>query len=483
MRWPSFLRSALVRRHVLVLVGILLLMGTVYSVTTLWLAQRAIESVQTRLQHDLAAVIARDHGFVLNGRLDMDAIRRAFHRYMVLNPSLELYLLDPNGKVELFNADPSRIKRRWVDPQPGLRGVNRKGEPWPLGDDPRSLEGKRPFSAAWLPDAAHGEKILYVVLSAGHHDQVNRYLQESVLLRMAFWGALAALLSGLVLGVLLFARLGRRLQSIEAQVEAFDLNKPSPTLTPVARPVDEVDTLHNALSRFMSALQQQWQRLRRMQADKDALINGLAHDLKTPLTTLRGFVELAHVQRRDAHLEAALKQVDRLERLITQLGFYARLQSGLMPFEPRPLALVPWLQHLLAAQRRIAPEVEWVLASACEPVCAVDETLLERALSNIFDNALAHGGARQVKVVLQCEASKIRLSICDDGRGVPNEALPKLFNEGYRVAAGRAGGHSGMGLSIVARIAARHGGAVAARPCEAGGLCIQLTLPCSEEAR
>ncbi len=476
MRWC---RSPLIRRHVLLLIGVLLVMGGVYTLTTLWLAQQAIESVQTRHQRDLAQIIARDHGFVRHGQLDMPAIRRAFQRYMVLNPSLELYLLDPSGRVELFSADPSRIKRTWVDPKPILAALAHPPPRWPLGDDPRSPTGKRPFSAAWLPSPQHPQKILYVVLSAGHVDQVNRYIQESVLLRMAFWGGLAALMVGLLLGGWIFYRLGRRIERTQQAAVQFTLDGealPEP-VTPVR---DELDALHNALHDLMARLRQSWHTNHQLQQRKQTLIRGLVHDLRTPLTALQGYLELASEGDHKA-LQAAEKQLSRLRRLLAQLSLFVRLEGDTLPMAPEDVALKPWLDDLVTRYRTLHPEMEWQLQAECAPVCTIDLSLMERAVDNLLSNAASYSHARQVTVYLGCTAGQVQLRICDDGQGVTDAALERLFDSGFRADAARSGTHSGLGLSIVRMIIERHGGQVEAKHHSPTGLCIQLHWPCKQE--
>ena len=479
MKAGLWCRSPLIRRHVLLLVGVLLVMGGVYTLTTLWLAQQAIESVQTRHQQNLAEIIARDHGFVRDGQLDMAAVRHAFHRYMVLNPSLELYLLDPSGRVELFSADPSRIKRTWVDPKPILAALAHPPTQWPKGDDPRSPTGQRPFSAAWLPSPQHPQKILYVVLSAGHVDQVNRYIQESVLLRMAFWGGLVALMVGLLLGGGIFYRLGRRIERTQQATEHFSLEEgtlPEPVI-PVQ---DELDALHNALRDLMARLRQSWQENRQLQQRKQELIRGLVHDLRTPLTALQGYLELAG-EGDETALPAARQQLERLHRLLAQLSLFVRLETDTLPLVREQVALRPWLESVVNRYRTLYPDIDWCMEADCTPVCAIDLSLMERAVDNLLSNAVSHSGAATVTVYLACEGEQISLHICDDGWGVTDAALARLFDTGYRTDSARGGTHSGLGLSIVRMIVERHGGRAEARYHSPKGLCIRLHIPCNLE--
>jgi signal transduction histidine kinase len=199
------------------------------------------------------------------------------------------------------------------------------------------------------------------------------------------------------------------------------------------------------------------------------LIANVSHDLRSPLASLRGYIEtlllkeqtLTQSERR-SYLEIALHQAQHMQALISELFELARLDFQGYRIEREPVQLGELARDVaqkfeLAAQRK---QVE--LRAEIEPglgLVRADIGLIERSLSNLLDNALAHTPARgHVVLSVQEHDQRVTLRVSDNGSGIPSADLPRIFERFYRVdkARSRSDAGTGLGLAIVKRIVELH---------------------------
>jgi signal transduction histidine kinase len=202
--------------------------------------------------------------------------------------------------------------------------------------------------------------------------------------------------------------------------------------------------------------------LRHADRSRRLLLAGLAHDLGTPLTSIRGFAETRlSGDGRNAEdrrtWTVVYREAVRMQRLIEDMLALSRLEAGRFAVVPRPFDLRETVE---AAAERAAlahgtgPRVD---LPETEAEVVADRDRIDQVLANLVDNAYRHGGARNVRIGLRRadDASRWRVEVADDGPGLTPEARAHLY-EPYRPAGGGRG--SGLGLSIAREIIVRHGG-------------------------
>lgn len=231
-------------------------------------------------------------------------------------------------------------------------------------------------------------------------------------------------------------------------------------------------------------------RAERMRRD---FVANVSHELKTPVTSIRGYVEtLQDGAARDEELCTRFlgvieRQSRRLDAIIDDLLDLSRIErreeeEALVREE---LSLQPFLQVLLedhasmAAQQQLSLRLE--LAPRCPARLLVEKALLERALVNLLSNAIRYGGARsEVLIKADVEADCLRLEVRDRGCGISAEHLPRIFERFYVVdkARSRSLGGTGLGLSIVKHAIQAQGGEVGvdSRPGEGSTFWLRLPL-------
>lgn len=226
-------------------------------------------------------------------------------------------------------------------------------------------------------------------------------------------------------------------------------------------------------------------------AARRELLANLSHDLRTPLASLQGYLELlllreGRLESAEArnYLHTAAAQSERLGRLVDDLFELTRLEAEDMRPAFEPVALAELAHDVVQkfaerAQRRgVALAVARDAAAPTGAPVPADIALIERLLSNLVDNALRHTPAGgRVVLELGGDAAQAELAVSDTGEGIASEDLPGIFERYDRAArVGGSSGHAGLGLAIAQRIAALHGSRLAVRSARGAGTRVSLVL-------
>lgn len=223
---------------------------------------------------------------------------------------------------------------------------------------------------------------------------------------------------------------------------------------------DELDRLATTLNAMLSRLDEAFQQIRQFSADA-------SHELQTPLTILKGELEVALRAPRSAeayqgHLRSALEEVDRIAALVDGLLLLARADAGVLRMDRRPVDLAALLHEVFDQTKRLAEArgVTLDLGPVATAWLQGDRERLRRLLLNLLDNALKYTPAGgQVTLSLAVNGTGAHVRVADTGIGLSREEQAQVFQRFYRTTEGRAhGGGAGLGLCIAQSIAEAHGG-------------------------
>lgn len=253
--------------------------------------------------------------------------------------------------------------------------------------------------------------------------------------------------------------------------------------------VREVAELNRAFESMSDDLRASLARRAALEEERRLFITAIAHDLRTPLFSLRGSLEglqrgiVTTPEQRARYLRIAADKANQLEHLIADLFTYTRIEyMGEMPSTDQ-VNMTRLLRDIVDGERPQADEQDITL-SLDVPVSTLviegDEHLLTRAIENIVDNAVRHtpdGGTIQIAAELQ--PGEIIVTVTDSGPGFGAEDIPHLFEPLYRAESSRSRktGGAGLGLTIAHRIVTAHGGTLVARNAEGGGAELVISLP------
>ncbi|MCU1763019.1 HAMP domain-containing histidine kinase [Pseudomonas sp. 14P_8.1_Bac3] len=466
--------------------------------TSAWMQVRSNEmheqEVVQGLSRDLAQHIAKDTVLMDTQGLMPDAVRDLFSKLMQVNPSVEVYLLDTEGKIVGSAAPEGRIHRERVDLAPIQRLLRGDALPIP-GDDPRSVDARKVFSAAPLKVGGKPAGYLYVVLLGEDHDRLAERGATSAALNTALLSIGLVALLCLIAGLTAFALITRPLRRLTDTVSQFDIDG-IPATPPVAAPVektsshDEIAILDATFRQMQARLSEQWRSLTRQDQERRELVANISHDLRTPLASLHGYLEtlslkdatLSPADRR-RYLGIALDQSRKVGGLAQSLLELVRLEHGFVQPVLERFSLTDLVQDIFQKFELTAEAQQVQLKAHFAPsvsgVCA-DLGLIERVLTNLFDNALRHtpqGGAIDISLVPQ--GKFVEITVSDSGPGIAAELREGLFLRPFNIGGARRDG--GLGLRIVHRILQLHGREIRLVDVPGQGATFSFSLPVDEE--
>jgi len=247
----------------------------------------------------------------------------------------------------------------------------------------------------------------------------------------------------------------------------------------------ELASLASTFNKMLDRLEDSFERISRFSAD-------IAHDLRTPVNNIRGEAEVALARARTIDeyrevLDSCLEETVRLSKLISDLLFLARAESPLTHLRRERVDVTELLDGVQEYYEASAADagISLTTLSAAQPVIAdLDRGLMQRAVSNLVSNAVAHtppGGS--VVLGANSDTAMICIQVSDTGVGIPPELLPRGFDRFFRVDTSRAqtSGGTGLGLAIVQSIMLLHGGDVQIASQLGQGTRVTLHMPLSVE--
>jgi len=445
------------------------------------LADLIAADVRDRLEADAAvdldAHIRNEYGRVVQAFAVVMADGRSFSNRATVPPDLV-------RTAETILTRMARGERE--PPRPGRR------PPLPPGEFPRRPPGPRAGRLGLGGPGGPG-RLAAPILLDGNPAGVVVVTQERP-------GPLAALrplgptlaVSGLALllagagaaALLIFGPVRRRLRHLEdaaSRIGSGDVRVRAPE-----HGGDEVAALARSFNRMAADLQARAEALTASDKARRQLLADVSHELMTPLTAMRGYLETLAMAElrldpptRERYLRIVDEETRRLEHIIGDLLELARLEGEGTPLRPEFVDVASLFERVAARHERELAErgvtmVRRVEAGA-EQV-AGDPARLEQALQNLAANALRHTPAGgQLTLAAEPAEGAVRLIVRDTGPGIAAAHLPLIFDRFYKADTARASGGSGLGLSIVKAIVERHGGTISVR--NEGGAVFEIALP------
>lgn len=441
---------------------LLLVVGGLFTFLSLASVREYSAAVSHQLNRDLARHLVSDRNLVTDGKLNRDALKALFELYMTINPSIEIYLLDQEGRILSYSADPNKIKRNRVSLAP-IRTLLNNPDAYPLpGDDPRSHDRRKVFSVTPVPSVDNPNGYLYVVLRGEEYDLAESMVHSDRLLRLGAGALAVSLLVGLLAGLVFFRLLTRRLSRLTERVEAFESGM-SPERTPaVDGKGDDIDYLTARFDQMAKRIAAQLDLLKDKDAQRRQLVAQVSHDLRTPLASIQGYIEAVRMKQgalsaeeRDRFLAVALSESHRLGHLVDELFELAALDAREKQPAPEPFVIAELLHDVVQKHR---PEAERAGVSLAirelAPVRVLaDIAMTERVLDNLISNAIDHSpeaSAVTLSVILRDGGAEI--TIADAGPGIDAADMEHLFEPFYQAPGASRAGHAGLGLAIAQRM-------------------------------
>ena len=250
----------------------------------------------------------------------------------------------------------------------------------------------------------------------------------------------------------------------------------------------------NAFNQMQRHLLQEREKNAAYEKARTDLVAGISHDLRTPLTSVKGYLKgmqdgVANTPEKQAqYLQIAYQKACQMEALLQKLFFFSRLETGNLPLNRQRVDLGEFVRCFAAEVRPELAQKSAKILVRCifrEHPVELDLEQMTRVLANLTENAIKYAGKAPVEITISVYRAKNReyLFFSDNGNGVSEQQLPHLFDRFWRGDTARGiqeGEGSGLGLYIVKYIVEAHGGTVAAA--NHNGLQVEISLPCGKES-
>ncbi|MCQ6278570.1 GHKL domain-containing protein [Bacillus sp. EB600] len=219
---------------------------------------------------------------------------------------------------------------------------------------------------------------------------------------------------------------------------------------------------------------------------KSELVSTVNHELRTPLSSILGFTELMlnrelKTDRQKKYLATILKETKRLTALINDFLDVQRMEAGKQDYHNKVIKLLPILNHTIESQQINTSKHQIILESGSpSPMILGDQAKIEQVFTNLLNNAIKYSPSGGIITVQVSEGNhQVKIAVSDNGLGIPEEALDKVFTKFYRVdnSDRRKIGGTGLGLSIVQEIVKAHGGELTVQSTYGKGSTFTILFP------
>ena len=468
---------------------LLLVLGVVQLMVSLRASLDFVGETDQKLNRRLAGDLAERFSPFLKDSLDYAAIEHTFHELMVMNPRVEIYLIDDSGNLQAYFAEPEKIKRTSVniDPIRQFLADDSRASLLICGDDPRSLDRQKPFSATPVLIGGRQPGYLYVILGGEQYDSASAMVRGSYIMRTS-----ATVLGGTfvftgIAGLILFFLLTKRLRAMTSSVQRFDRGDYEQRID--VRSNDEIGQLGRAFNHMADTIVANVVKLRKTDSLRRELIANVSHDLRSPLASIQGYLETILMkestlspEKRRHFLNTIYRNVTMLGKLVAELFELSKLDAKQVRPEPEPFAIAELAQDtVLKFQPRAETDHIRLRSSLPQdlPFVYGDIGMIERALSNLIENALRYTPAQgEVAVELAQKQDKIQIHVSDTGQGIPDGDLPHIFDRFYRVerSRSRSSGGTGLGLAISQKIVEAHNSKISVQSAVGAGTTFTFDL-------
>ncbi len=458
----------------LTLILLLFVTAIVYSAISYSLTRQRIMGDLQRENVDIAANLAAEIPQTVAAGIDRQFTEQLFHLMKIVNPDVELYLLDKLGGITDSSVAADMLARETVEMGPLHRFLT-GSHAFPLfADDPRTLEQPVTFSVAKLYAGDKDLGFLYVTLRGKDHDTYQRGRAIDLISTIGLYALVGSLLVSLLAGLYIFRRITSRLQKLSCLIQDFEHTgyRQTERYADVAmdRGDDEISKLGASYDGLAERIAEQIQLLEAQDQNRRSFIANISHDLRTPLTATQGYLEMLQhkydslddTQRRK-YLGISLKHSKRLQSLITNLFELAKLEDYNEALDLEIFSLSDLVNDVLQGSQPIAnnKNINLSYTSSVNPLLVSgDLAMIDRVISNLVSNALQYtqeNGTVTITLSVNEDGNDAEFVIEDNGPGIDPTHIDNIFRRFNRADNQHSGGsNAGLGLTIAQRIIELH---------------------------
>lgn len=484
--------NKLSNKLIFTLLGLLLALSTIFISFTINSLPALINEANQQLNIDLANNIVTEKKLLINNQVNNKALQSVFMGLMLVNPMIEVYLIDNKGKILAYSAPENSVLRKEIDLQP-INAFMQDSSLLPItGNDPRQLDNDKVFSVAPINQNGILQGYLYIILSSQAYDSVFKLLENSYIFRLLILATLISLFFTSIAGIIILKHIIKRLHFLNFAINSFKQQNFKKLQELPSRyngkPGDEIDQLGSSFREMSERITQQVTQLEHNDASRRELIANVSHDLRTPLASMQGYLETLILKQDtlspDEHknyLNTALQHSNHLKKLISELFELSTLENNSAKLHFEPFSMSELVQDV-TQQFNLKAQQKDINLSACitghSAFVSADISLIQRLLENLIENAIKYtpcGG--KIDITLLSSNDQVTTSISDTGDGISDADMPFIFDRFYRADKQRQTEGTGLGLAIVKRIIQLHNSKINIKSIPKFGTTLSFQLP------
>ena len=471
-----------------VFTSLLILLGITYFLIASWMSNRNFNAINQQLYGDVASNLTKMTRPIRNGRPDTAVTHDIIHSIMVINPGVEVYLLDTTGKIIDFVVPDRSVKTSRVDLD-AIREYMRDGPGnYVTGDNPKMPDEKTIFSAAPIYDQGQLQGYVYAILASEKQARIAAALNRHFLHGLGTVLFVATLLVVFLVGSITFFLITDSICKISAVVKRFKDGDHKARIQGYAK--GNLGVLTSTFNEMADTLVSNMDKLTEMDRLRQELIANVSHDLRSPLAISQGYIETLIIKRDSLneqetarYLSIVMSSLKRLSHLVEQLFEYSKLEANQVQPVREAFLVTELVSDILMKYDMLAKKKGITFSADIRenlPAVFADIALVERAIQNLIDNALKftpEGGMITIGVKDRDQA--LEIAIADTGIGIPLSDQSYIFDR-YKKFPGheiRNAEGAGLGLSIVKKIIELHQTTIQVRSAPGAGTTFWFNLP------
>lgn len=418
-----------------------------------------------RLNRNLAAnTVGVIQPLVKDGNINEEAIADIMHSLMVINPSVEVYLLDTHGKILKYAAPDKVVKLKQVTLNPISKFLNDPEHGIIFGDDPRNPGEYKTFSAAKVFDGEQFFGYIYIVLASQEYISAAQVVLSSYILGISVRSIIIILIVSALVGLFAIWFITSKLNVITKGILEFRKGNLSSRI-PV-KSASEIDRIGLVFNEMADTIESNILELKGVDNLRRELISNVSHDLRTPVASIQGYSETLLLKmdklskdEQNKYLNVIYSSCIRLRNLVDELFELSKLESNQVKPNPEPFPISELVHDVINKYRLLSQEkgisINTVIVKDV-PMVDADISMIDRVLQNLIDNAVKfckQGDVINIEIN-SVDLQKVQVKVSDTGQGIKQEDLPHIFQRYYK---GRSDQNStGLGLAIVKKIIELH---------------------------
>jgi len=436
---------------------ILIILSAVYIYISVNTAEMYFQEANQKLNTAIAPLIASENQCFINGEANEKVLQTVFHNVMIINPNIEVYLLNTKGKILTYFAPNKKIQLDYVPLKPIIKFIDSKNKPFILGVDPKNTNEHKAFSAARVFENGKLMGYVYVILESEEYDNVNQLIFGSYILKLGLRSMTITLFAAILISLISLGFITRNIRRIGLVIREFKNGKINSRIKLKGK--SELSEFADSFNEMADTIVQNMEDLKTMDNLRRELVANVSHDLRTPLASIQGYIETIMIKsdklsenEKKHYMQIILKSTERLKKLVEELFELSKLEARETRPKPEAFSIGELVQDIqqknliISEAKKINIKIDF---SYDLPLVYADIAMMEKVLQNLIDNAIKFtpsGG----EIVLSLKEVKnfILIKVKDNGPGIAKSDIKNIFDRYHKVSRTDSIENEGLGLGL-----------------------------------